>query len=124
MSKLYAKYLEKKKENKDKYYLFKSGMFYIFLSEDAINISKITTLNISNLNSEIVKCGFPKKSLDKYLDIFKNMNLDIEIIEDIDFIENSKEDKVVKTIKKIDIDSITPIEALNILKKIKDSINE
>ena len=124
MSKLYAKYLEKKKENKDKYYLFKSGMFYIFLSEDAINISKITTLNISNLNNEIVKCGFPKKSLDKYLDIFKNMNLDIEIIEDIDFIENSKEDKVVNTIKKIDIDSITPIQALNILKKIKDNINE
>ena len=35
MSKLYNKYIDKKKENNNKLYLFKSGNFYIFLGEDA-----------------------------------------------------------------------------------------
>lgn len=53
MSKMYLKYLEKKKDNNNKYYLFKSGAFYIFLDEDAKNISKITTLCLTNLNKDV-----------------------------------------------------------------------
>ena len=34
MSKLYMEYLKKKNKDKEKYYLFKSGMFYIFIDED------------------------------------------------------------------------------------------
>ena len=34
------KYLELKKENDDKLYLFKSGLFYVFLEDDALKISK------------------------------------------------------------------------------------
>ena len=54
MSKLYLEYKRKKDENKDKYYLFKSGLFYIFIDEDAKKINKITPLNITNLNNDIV----------------------------------------------------------------------
>lgn len=107
MSKIYTKYLEKKQENKEKYYLFKSGTFYIFIDEDAKEISKITTLKITNLTKDIVKCGFPKNSLEKYLNIFKNLNLDVEVIEE------------VNQIKKVDIDNL-----IELLKEIKEYINE
>ena len=70
MSKLYLEYLKRKKENNDKYYLFKSGLFYIFIDEDAKNINKITPLNITNLNNDIVKCGFPSNSLKKIFKYF------------------------------------------------------
>ena len=99
MSKLYLEYKRKKDENKDKYYLFKSGLFYIFIDEDAKKINKITPLNITNLNNDIVKCGFPSNSLDKYLDIFKNLGLDVEIVNRID--ENENKDISTKIIKKI-----------------------
>ena len=69
MGKLYIEYLKRKKEDCNKYYLFKSGLFYIFIDEDAKEISKITSLNITSLNNDIVKCGFPSNSLNKYLRI-------------------------------------------------------
>lgn len=120
MSKLYLEYLKRKNKNNDKYYLFKSGLFYIFIDEDARNISKITPLNITNLSNEIVKCGFPSNSLEKYLNIFKNLGLDVEIINEIkkDTNENISK-KVIKKIKNLDIDTLTPIKALNILNELK-----
>lgn len=104
MSKLYLEYLKRKKDNSDKYYLFKSGLFYIFIDEDARNISKITPLNITNLNNDIVKCGFPSNSLEKYLNIFKNLGLEVVIIEDVKKEVNKDIDKkVIKRIKNLDI---------------------
>lgn len=122
MSKLYQEYL-KKKENKDKYYLFKSGIFYIFLDEDAKNISKITTLSLTNLNKDIVKCGFPSNSLDKYIKIFNKLKLNIEIIDNVCFINNpSINNKIIKKIKNIDINKLTPIESLTILNNFKEML--
>lgn len=120
MSKLYLEYLKKKKEDNHKYYLFKSGLFYIFLDEDAKNINKITPLNITNLNNEIVKCGFPSNSLEKYLSIFKNLGLEVEIINEIK-IENNEEinNKIIKKIRNLDINVLTPVKALNILNEFK-----
>ena len=66
MSKLYSKYLELKSIDENKMYLFESGKFYVFIDEDAKNINKITTLKLTNLTNDIVKCGFPSNSLNKY----------------------------------------------------------
>lgn len=81
MSKLYEKYLSLKKENHSTYYLFKSGIFYIFLDEDAKKMSNILNLKLGNLNENILKCGFPVNSLPKYMDLLKNANCDVQIIE-------------------------------------------
>lgn len=81
MSKLYEKYLSLKKENDSTLYLFKSGIFYIFLDEDAKKISNILNLKLSNLNENVLKCGFPVNSLQKYLNLLKNTKYDIQIIE-------------------------------------------
>ena len=125
MSKLYLEYLKRKRIDESKYYLFKSGLFYIFLDEDAKNISKITPLNITKLNNDIVKCGFPSNSLDKYLNIFNNLGITFEIVELVNN-ENQKDqiEKVVKKIKNLKIDTLTPLKALNVLNELKEMLTD
>ena len=119
MSKLYLEYLKKKNKDKEKYYLFKSGIFYIFIEDDAYRINKYIDLKITKLNDEVVKCGFPIKNIDKYMALFKDNNLDIEIVDNSDKIKD-----VIKYINKIDINSINGIEAINILNNIKEKLDE
>lgn len=120
MSKLYDNYLKLKEENNNKLYLFKSGNFYIFIDEDAKKINEITTLKLAKLNDNIVKCGFPGNALEKYKSIFKNLSIDFEIIEEVKL----DKDSIIKKITNIDINSITPLKALNILSELKDMVDE
>ncbi len=122
MSKLYTRYLEKKNIDKDKYYLFECGMFYIFIDDDAYKISKYVPFKITKLNENIVKCGFPKNSIDKYIEIFNNLELDIEIVNNND--KDGVNNKIIKMIKDIDIDNISPLKAIEILYKFKELLNE
>ena len=122
MSKLYTRYLEKKNIDKDKYYLFECGMFYIFIDDDAYKISKYVPFKITKLNENIVKCGFPKNSIDKYMEIFNNLELYIEIVNNND--KDVINDKIIKIIKDIDIDNISPLKAIEILYKFKELLNE
>lgn len=118
MSKMYIKYLELKKEDSSKYYLFKNGNFYIFLSEDAKKINEITMLKCSSFSKNIIKCGFPIRSLEKYLNLFKNLGIDIVIIED----KIDNREVILNKIKNLDINNITPIKALNILYELKELV--
>ena len=60
MSKLYNQYLKLKSDTKEKniIYLFKSGIFYICLDEDARKMSDIFDFKITPINEDVVKCGF------------------------------------------------------------------
>lgn len=80
MSKLYKQYTLLKIKNPDTLYLFECGIFYIFIHDDACLMSNILDLKLTNLNSDIKKCGFPIKSADKYLSILKSLNYNIQII--------------------------------------------
>lgn len=131
VSKLYDKYIELKKENNEKMYLFKSGLFYVFLEEDAVKISKITTLKCTQLTPKVVKCGFPQNSLERYLEIFKELNLDVEVIQ----LEESEKKKLsnkirsgkiksINELKSLDLNAITPIRALELLYNIKKEVEE
>ena len=80
MSKLYEKYKYLKAKNQSNLYLFKSGIFYIFLEEDAKLMSNMLGLKLTNLNETVVKCGFPIQNIDKYLKIIKNSNYTVEIL--------------------------------------------
>jgi len=125
MSKLYNEYLRKKKEDDKKSYLFKSGMFYIFIDDDANKISKITPLKITYLTNDIVKCGFPENSLDKYLEIFKNLGLDVVLVEKTNSKSNiDVSSKIIKKIKNINVDTLTPIKALTLITEFKELVNE
>lgn len=66
MSKLLKKYNELKKKNPDKIYVFKVGIFYNILNEDAKAVSKSIGLKLTDLSPDLIKCGFPIAKLDKY----------------------------------------------------------
>lgn len=117
-------YLKKKHADENKYYLFKSGMFYIFLDDDAKKISKITPLSITYLNKDIVKCGFPTNSLSKYLDIFNNLGLEIEIVERVNDNLSNVDVEIIKRIRRLNIDNLTPLKALNLLSDFKVMLGE
>ena len=87
MSKLYNKYIEKKKGNNNKVYLFKSGNFYIFLGEDAKVMSEELGLKLTKFSTLSNKCGFPINEINKYLKFIKLLKYDYEIVLDtIDYI--------------------------------------
>ena len=121
MSKIYNEYLRLKESNSDKLYLFKSGNFYIFVGEDCDFINNYIVLKTAKFSNESEKCGFPINSLEQYLRVFSNHKLYIEIIENIP-IKNDKNENVTDIINKIDINNITPVEALIILNRIKELI--
>lgn len=81
MSKLYQKYVSLKIQNSNKLYLFKSGIFYIFIDEDAKLMSSILNLKLTNLNPMILKCGFPASKIEKYSELIKAANFSFEIID-------------------------------------------
>lgn len=126
MSKLYKKYLELKISNNNKVYLFKSGIFYIALQEDAKTISELFDFKITNLNDEVVKCGFPEKKLQYYSGLLNQNNVDFEVIDlkygkienFSDYINNSKIKNIISTLTEIDINCISFKEAFNILEKL------
>ncbi len=123
MSKLKDKYFECKKNDKEKVYLFDSGIFYLFLGEDAIKMSDIFNLKLTLFTSDLYKCGFPKSSLNKYNAMFKEKNLEIEIVEkDKPTYTDEFYQNIVDKIKSIDLNSITPLDSMKLLKDIQDKL--
>ena len=114
---MYDKYIELKGQNNNKLYLFKSGIFYIFLEDDAIKINKYINLKLTNFGSNHIKCGFPDNSYDKYMNIFKRLNLDIEEVKSNNDLDSNY---ILNRIKDIDINKLTPLEAFNIIRELKE----
>lgn len=128
MSKLYDKYSILKKKDSSKFYLFQSGIFYIFIDEDAIFMSSALNLKLTHLNNTIVKCGFPVQNIDKYFSIFKTLGFDVEIVSN-DFSNNSNynnsisNDRIIKfleTLSSIDVNTFSVRDAYEYLEKLKD----
>ena len=71
MSKLYDNYCYLKTIDPDTIYIFKSGIFYIFLDKDAKVVSDLFSLKLTNLNENVLKCGFLIQSIDKYSKLFE-----------------------------------------------------
>ena len=123
MSKLYKKYNELKSTNNNQLYLFKSGMFLIFLDNDAKLVSNELNLKLTKLNDNIVKCGFPINSFEKYSKLLKEKGFDFSIIDEnysivtstSNYISNIEIINIINKIKKMDINKTSPIQAFNIL---------
>lgn len=95
MSKLYQTYVALKIQDSSQLYLFKSGIFYIFLDEDAKLISSMFNLKLTNLNSVVVKCGFPTSQIKKYTNLFTMANLSFKIVDTTDNLLYSPKDFVL-----------------------------
>ena len=84
------------------------------MDEDAIKVSRVTLLKLTNYSNDIYKCGFPVSSIDKYLELFENLNLKVKVV------ENNSIDKYLSIIKELDINNISYEESKDILFNIKE----
>lgn len=129
MSKLFEIYKNLKQDDSETLYLFKSGIFYIFLDNDAKIINKILGLKLTNLNDKIVKCGFPSNSLQKYIGLLDSTNYDIKIIDTSNTISYTVNDynlnteirKLLQNISNIDTEMLSISEAYSLLNDLKDA---
>lgn len=131
MSKIYNKYIQLKTENKaNTLYLFKYGIFFIFIDDDAKIASNLLHLKLGKLNDTIVKCGFPIVSLEKYTNFLKNSNYKVEIVSfDCDqklstsnFLYYENIQKVVNELIEINIDSLSISQAYELLYKLQNEM--
>ncbi len=118
MSKIYEEYIDLKKKDSEMMYLFRSGNFYIFLGEDADKINDYVVLKRTPFCKETIKCGFPIRSLEDYLKVFQNHKLKVKVVEHSQP-ENSFE-AAIERLRRINLDTMTPIKALNFLKEMKE----
>ncbi|MDO5555178.1 MAG: hypothetical protein Q4G09_00545 [Clostridia bacterium] len=131
MSKLYDTYISLKtneKDNENTLYLFKSGIFFICIDKDAKKASQILNLKLTNLNQDIVKCGFPIKSLEKYSTLLNISNYSFKIIDSnlqTTFKVNNYSipdniDKLLLKISNIDTNNLSVSKAYSFIDNIKD----
>lgn len=123
MSKLQKQYEDLKRKDSEKIYIFRVGIFYNILNEDAKVVSDSIGLKLTDLGPSIVKCGFPIAKLDKYTNLLKSKNLPFEVISDIaPSNQNTSYKKIVEKIKKIDLDNTTFHQAFDILYNIQQNL--
>ena len=123
MSKLYDIYKKLKNENSETLYLFKSGVFYICLDDDAKVLSKIYNLKLTNLNVDIVKCGFPCSSFDKYYKLFVNDDINFKIVENNAIFDSSDyllNKSILSLLDKINIDNLSVSEAYQFIEELQE----
>lgn len=127
MSKLFNNYISLKSQDSNKFYLFKSGIFYIFLDDDARAMSQQFGFKLSNLNNSVVKCGFSTNSLDKYIEKFKVAGYSVHIVCDdniktvsnsVDlnfFVNNQFFEETLNTFLNLNIDMLSISQAFDTL---------
>lgn len=131
MSKLLIQYNELKKEDSSCIYLFRIGIFYNILNEDAKFINENIGLKLTSLSPDITKCGFPISKIDKYKKILLEKNIKFKIIDNLpnnmtttDYINNIEIKKILNTIIDIDMNNTTFQQAFNILLEIQKKLKK
>lgn len=128
MSKLLSQYEELKKQQPNVIYLFKVGIFYNILNDDAKILNKKIGLKITDLGPHIFKCGFPISQIDKYVAILNKIGLKYEIIDNSpnqntnDYLKNIETKKIIKKILEIDFNNITFQQSFNMLLDIQKKL--
>ena len=129
MSKLLNQYNELKKKDASSVYLFRVGIFYNIINEDAKIINEKLGLKLTYLGPNISKCGFPVSTLDKYKKILKEKELKYKIIDNlpnnintIDYMNNIEIKQIISKIKNLDMNNTTFQQAFNILLDIQNKL--
>lgn len=136
MSKIYDKYKNLKTSNNyssNTLYLFKAGLFFIFIDEDAKIVSSLLNLKLGNLNETIVKCGFPSNSLQKYLTLLKNTPYNVEIvssdslespINSSNYLTNKQIEVIANEIINLKIDDLSISQAYDFLYRVQQELSD
>ena len=123
MSKLYSKYLEQKALNPNILYLFKSGIFYMALNDDANRLSDALSLRVTNITDKIYKCCFPVSKSDFYFKTLESLNIDYKIIDPSQNVvlnyakykDNEKFNSIITNLIKLDLNKTSFQDAYIIL---------
>lgn len=121
MSKLLNQYKDLKKQDASSIYLFRVGIFYNILNEDAKIINEKLGLKITDMGPSIFKCGFPISQLDKYIILLKNLKIKYKIIDNLPntnintYMNNIEIKKILNKIVELDMNNTTFQQAFNIL---------
>ena len=123
MSKLYSKYLEQKALNPNILYLFKSGIFYMALNDDANRLSDALSLRVTNITDKIYKCCFPVSKSDFYFKTLESLNIDYKIIDPsqnvvlnyAEYKDNEKFNSIITNLIKLDLNKTSFQDAYIIL---------
>ena len=126
MSKLYDKYLLLKKQNPAVLYLFKSGILYIFLENDAKKMSLLLNLKLNNLNENVLKCGFPVNNLSKYSSLIEKAGYELLIVDSssqethssTEYILNNHIKNFIENLSNVDSNTLSISEAYSFIEKI------
>lgn len=132
MSKLYSKYIQLKKQNPNIVYLFKSGIFYLALDEDATKLSESLKLSLGKLNEDVVKVGFPVSSRERYVRLLEALSIPFQFVDDTygvienysDYSNNEKLKSIVSKVLAIDFDNLTFKESFEILFGMQKELQE
>lgn len=127
MSKLYNMYLELKSKDNKTIYLFKTGIFYIFLAEDASIVSSKLGLKLTKFNDKVYKCGFPISASSRYFQLLKNLNYSFRIIDFSTSVSysiseysiNENISVLLEKINKVDTNNLSIKEAYEFIDEIK-----
>lgn len=128
MSKLLKQYEELKKNDASSIYLFRVGIFYNILNEDAKLINEKLGLKITDLGPSIFKCGFPVSQLDKYIILLNEMKIKYKVIDNLqnsninDYMKNIEIKKILNKISNIDMNNTTFQQAFNTLLDIQNKL--
>lgn len=125
MSKLLNQYKELKKKDSSIIYIFKVGIFYNILNEDARVVNNAIGLKLTDLGPEIVKCGFPIAKLEKYTKLLNTKNIKYQVISTLtssNNIPNTSYDSIINYIKNIDLDNTSCKQAFDTLYNIQQKI--
>ena len=123
MSKLYSKYLAQKALNPNILYLFKSGIFYMALNDDANRLSDALSLRVTNITDKIYKCCFPVSKSDFYFKTLESLNIDYKIIDPsqnvvlnyAEYKDNEKFNSIITNLIKLDLNKTSFQDAYIIL---------
>ena len=129
MSKLLKQYEELKKNDASSIYLFRVGIFYNILNEDAKLINEKLGLKITDLGPSIFKCGFPVSQLDKYIILLNKMKIKYKVINNLpndsninDYLKNVEIKKILNKIADMDLNNNTFQQAFNTLLDIQNKL--
>lgn len=123
MSKLLKQYNELKEKDASSIYIFRIGIFYNILNEDAKILNEKLSLKITSLSPEIIKCGFPISSLEKYTHLLESHNILFRIVSNpAPEYQISSYNDIIQRIQSIDLNNTTCKEAFDILYNIQQKL--
>lgn len=121
MSKLIQQYNQLKKQESSSIYLFRVGIFYNIINEDAKIANEKLGLKITDLGPNILKCGFPIAQLGKYEKLLEQNGIKYQVIDNLpnsnvsEYLDNVEIKKLINKLCTLDMNNTTYQQAFNIL---------